>query len=145
MTSGAPGLVLPSYYSYYDSPVKLLATRDGGVCVWRVSRDDGGWREENDLFEEVSFARGGEIFKRTPAEFVQDVERYRADHLTGTGPVFALYETVNAIIDASRREGRSLTLEERALIAGIRRRTFVMFEDQLRNFGDRAADPGIAA
>ncbi|MEU5722565.1 hypothetical protein [Micromonospora sp. NPDC047738] len=36
------------------------------------------------------------------------------------------------------------TAEEAALIKGIRRRTFVMFEEQLQRAGDPGADPTIA-
>ncbi|MBQ0892592.1 hypothetical protein KBX37_05650 [Micromonospora sp. U56] len=144
MTGQVPGLVLPAYYSYYDSPVKIVASADGRVRVWRISAE-GGWRDESGLFKEIVFAVGGEVFKRPAAEFVQDVERYRAENLSGQGPIFALYETVNTIVDSARRERRPLTIEERALVAGIRRRTFVMFEEQLLAAGDEAADPGLGS
>lgn len=144
MTGQGPGLVLPAYYSYYDSPVKIVASPDGGVRVWRVSAE-GGWRDESNLFKEIVLAVGGEVFKRSPAEFVQDVERYRAENLSGQGPIFALYETVNAIVDSGRRERRPLTTDERALVAGIRRRTFVMFEEELLAAGDEAADPSLGS
>lgn len=140
-----PGLVLPSYYLYYQSPVKIVLTPDGGARVWRVAIDTGGWREENDLFDEIVFDVGGEVFRRTPEEFVQEVERFRAHYLEGDGPIFALYETVQAVRDVAKAEDRHLTAKERALIHGIRRRTFVMFEEQLRAAGDLGADPDIAS
>ncbi|MGW0212884.1 hypothetical protein ACWDXH_00655 [Micromonospora chokoriensis] len=139
-----PGLVLPSYYLYYQSPVKIVQTPDGGARVWRVAIDTGNWREENDLFDEIVFDVGGEVFRRSPEEFVQEVERFRAHYLEGDGPIFALYETVQAIRDVAKAEDRHLTTKERALIHGIRKRTFVMFEEQLRVAGDLGADPDIA-
>ncbi|CCH16153.1 hypothetical protein [Micromonospora lupini] len=140
-----PGLVLPSYYLYYSSPVKIVETSDGGARVWRVSIDTGGWQEENDLFTEIVFDIGGEVFRQSPEDFVQEVERFRAHYLQGEGPVFALYETVQALRDAAEAQGRSLSPKEQALIRGIRKRTFVMFEEQLRAAGDPGADPEVAA
>lgn len=144
MMAQMPGLVLPSYYLYYQSPVKIVETTDGGARTWRVSIDTGGWQEENNLFSEIVFDVGGEVFRRSPEDFVQEVERFRADYLEGDGPIFALYETVQALRDAAKAEGRHLTPKERALIRGIRQRTFVMFEEQLRAAGDPGADPDIA-
>ncbi|MGQ5260221.1 hypothetical protein ACTWLT_05635 [Micromonospora sp. ZYX-F-536] len=140
-----PGLVLPSYYLYYQSPVKIVETPDGGARVWRVLIDTGGWQEKNDLFVEITLGVGGEIFRRTAEDFVQEVEAFRAHYLTGDGPIFALYETVRSLQDLADAEGRHLTTKERALVRGIRRRTFVMFEEQLRAAGDPGADPGLAA
>ncbi|MGC4855551.1 hypothetical protein ACLQ24_19690 [Micromonospora sp. DT4] len=135
---------LPSYYLYYSAPVKIVETPEGGARVWRLSIDSGGWREENDIFGEITLGVGGEIFRRTPQEFVQEVERFRAHYLEGEGPIFALYETVQALRDTAKAEGRHLTPREQALIRGIRQRSFVMFEEQLRAAGDRGADPDIA-
>ncbi|MEU8216105.1 hypothetical protein AB0C47_10090 [Micromonospora taraxaci] len=138
------GLSLPSYYLYYQSPVKIVETPDGGARVWRVSIDTGGWHEKNEIFAEITLGVGGDVFRRTPEEFVQEVERFRAHYLEGDGPIFALYETVQAVRDVARAEDRHLTEKERALIHGIRKRTFVMFEEQLRAAGDPGADPDIA-
>ncbi|MBM0235575.1 hypothetical protein JNW91_29670 [Micromonospora sp. STR1_7] len=135
---------LPAYYLYHQSPVKIVETPDGGARVWRVSIDSGGWHEKNDIFVEIMLAVGGDIFTRTAADFVQEVEAFRAHYLQGEGPIFALYETVQALRDAAKAEGRHLTSKERALIRGIRQRTFVMFEEQLRAAGDPGADPDIA-
>ncbi|SCE79112.1 hypothetical protein GA0070618_0957 [Micromonospora echinospora] len=141
--SGAPGLRLPSYFRYYASPVKLVEVPGGGVRAWRVSIDTGGWEPANNLIDEILFAVGGEVFPLSAADFVQEVERYRARYLTGDSPIFALYETVKAITDAERQERRYLSPHERALVNGIRRKTFVMFEEQLRQQGDPGADPTV--
>ncbi|MEH1165580.1 hypothetical protein V6V47_09355 [Micromonospora sp. CPCC 205539] len=139
------GLLLPSYYLYYGSPVKIVETPDGGARVWRVFIDTGGWQEKNDLFVKITLAVGGDIFTRTAEEFVQEVEAFRAHYLSGDGPIYALYETVRSIEDLANAEERYLTPKEEALIRGIRQRTFVMFEEQLRAAGDPGADPELAA
>ncbi|MET7706869.1 hypothetical protein [Micromonospora sp. NPDC005413] len=138
-----PGLVLPSYYLYYQSPVKIVETPDGGARVWRVSIDTGGWQEKNDLFTDIVFDVGGDVFRRTAEDFVQEVEAFRAHYLKGEGPIFALYETVRSIEDLADAETRHETPREQALIRGIRQRSFVMFEEQLRAAGDPGADPDI--
>ncbi|MEV4655479.1 hypothetical protein [Micromonospora sp. NPDC049301] len=124
--------------------MKIVQTPDGGARVWRVSIETGGWQERNDFFVEITLGVGGEIFRRTPEDFVQEVERFRSHYLDGEGPIFALYETVQAIKDVAKAEGRHLTAKEQALIRGIRQRTFVMFEEQLRAAGDPGADPHLA-
>ncbi|MFF5052050.1 hypothetical protein ACFY1S_02535 [Micromonospora sp. NPDC000663] len=124
--------------------MKIVETPDGGARVWRVAIDTGGWQEKNDIFVEITLGVGGEVFRRSPEDFVQEVERFRAHYLEGNGPVFALYETIQAVRDVAKAEDRHLTSKERALIRGIRQRTFVMFEEQLRAAGDPGADPDIA-
>jgi hypothetical protein len=144
VTSALEGIDLPGYYDYYKTPVKMVPTPDGGLTAWRLDKRTGGWRPANDIVDEILSAIGGEVFVRTPAQFVQRAEAERGRYLKGEGPIFALYETVKAIDDVAIAEGRPYTPEEAALIAGIRRRTFVMFEEQLQQAGDPGADPTIA-
>ncbi|MCW3839779.1 hypothetical protein ONA70_06675 [Micromonospora yasonensis] len=142
--SDVQGLDLAGYYDYYETPVKMVPTPEGGLTAWRLDRSTGGWKPANDIVDEILFAMGGDIFVRTAEQFVQRTEEERGHYLKGEGPIFALYETVKAIEDVAIAEGRPYTVEEAALIAGIRRRTFVMFEEQLRQAGDPGADPSIA-
>lgn len=139
-----PGLSLPAYFSYYQSPVKMVPSPDGGLMAWRLSIDSGGWEPATHLVDEILFAIGGEISVLTADEFVQWTEHDRGRYLQGEGPIFALYETVKAIEDAADAERRRLTPQEQALISGIRRKTFVLFEEELQRAGDPAADPSIA-
>ncbi|GHJ10044.1 hypothetical protein TPA0907_44110 [Micromonospora humidisoli] len=143
MAATGVGMDLPAYYSYYDSPVKVVATEDGVPQVWRIVMDTGGWMRDDSILGELLFAAAGEVSRRSAEEFVQDVERYRSDYLSGDGPVFALYETAAAIIDSAVRERRNPSPRERAMVRGIRRKTFVMFEEALRAAGDPAADPNV--
>lgn len=143
MTAVGAGEDLPIYYSYYDSPVKIVAAEDGTPQVWRVAMETGGWQRDDSILGELVFATAGEVSKRSAEEFVQDVERYRADYLSGDGPVFALYETAAAVLDSARNERRNPTAREQTIVRGIRRRTFIMFEETLRSVGDPAADPDV--
>ena len=142
--SRARGLVLPRFFSYFESPVKLVETPDGGVAGWRLSWKTGGWQSANDLIDKVLFVGGDEIEEITRDQFVQRTEHDRGRYLRGDGPVFALYETVSAIEETLGRERRYPTPQEQALISGIRRRTFVMFEEELQRAGDPGADPTVA-
>ncbi|MFC4148217.1 hypothetical protein ACFO0M_18345 [Micromonospora mangrovi] len=139
------GLVLPRFFSYYEAPVKLVETADGGVAAWRLSWDTGGWESADNLIDKVLFLGGDEIAEMTGDEFVQRTEHDRGRYLRGDGPIFALYETVRALDETLGRERRYPTPREQALISGIRRKTFVMFEEELQRAGDPGADPTIAA
>ncbi|MFC3504558.1 hypothetical protein ACFOOK_26820 [Micromonospora krabiensis] len=141
--SETPGLQIPAYFSYLKSPVKLVSAPDGGVHAWRLSRKTGGWESVDHLIDDIAFAVGGEVTRLTADRFVQLTEHDRARYLQGEGAIFALYETISAVESTAAEERRPLTIEERALIAGLRRRTFAMFEEQLREKGDPGADPGV--
>jgi hypothetical protein len=138
-----PGLVLPSYHKYYAAPVKMLETADGGIAAWRLTTTTGAWQPANDLIDEILFAIGGEIFTLDVAGFVEYTEEYRAFYGLGDGAVAALYETVEAIVQVARAENRRLTDTEAAMVRGIRRRTYRMFEERLRAEGNPAADPDL--
>ncbi|MEU7993951.1 hypothetical protein AB0B83_01230 [Micromonospora sp. NPDC049060] len=140
-----PGLVFPAFYSYYEAPVKLVETGGGSVAAWRLSKDSGGWLQANHLMGKLFAAEGDEVEELTREEFIQRTEHDRGYYLRGEGPVFALYETVRAIQDGVARERRYPNPTELALIAGIQRRTFVMFEEQLQQSGDPAADPSLGS
>ncbi|MGC4894766.1 hypothetical protein [Micromonospora sp. DT31] len=145
MMAKVDGVQLPGYFEHYDTPVKLVATPDGGHAAWQLNRSTGGWLPADDILAEVTGAVGGETYMRSADRFVQHVEALRGRYLSGEGPVFALYETIRAIDEQAAAEDRDYTPQEAALIKGIRRRTFVMFEEQLQRAGDPGADPTIAA
>lgn len=35
------GVELPAYFEHYDTPVKLVATPDGGHAAWKLDRSTG--------------------------------------------------------------------------------------------------------
>ncbi|MEO3780317.1 hypothetical protein ABGB16_26575 [Micromonospora sp. B11E3] len=125
--------------------MKLVETADGGVAAWRLSKESGGWLPVNNLIDTLLFPQGGDVDQLTRDEFIQTVEHDRGYYLSGEGPIFALYETIKAIADLQMRERRYPSPEEDALVKGLRRRTFVMFEEELQQAGDPGADPTIAS
>jgi hypothetical protein len=132
--------VLPQYFDYYSRPVKFVPAPDG-MAVWRLSWETGGWEPADEAFaDEIIGDVGGEVFRLDKDRFVDLTEEQRGRRLRGDGPVYALYETVNGIIAGAEREHRSPNPTERALIQGIRRRTYPMFEAELARRGDPAAD-----
>ncbi|MFF0654381.1 hypothetical protein [Micromonospora tulbaghiae] len=137
------GVELPAYFEHYDTPVKLVATPDGGYAAWKLDRSTGGWRSADDLVDDVIGGVGGEIYVRSADAFVQHVEQLRGRYLRGEGEIFALYEKVRAVNEQAVAEKRNYTAEEAALVKDIRRRTFVMFEEKLQRAGDAGADPSI--
>ncbi|MEV0157058.1 hypothetical protein AB0H57_25475 [Micromonospora sp. NPDC050686] len=132
------------FFDYFDSPVKIVSSVGGGRIAWRLSSETGGWTSADRLINKLLLVGGDEIHEISRDQFVQLTERARAHHLKGSGPVFALYETVQAILDVQERERRQLTPTEWALVYGIRRKTFVMFERELQATGDPGADPTLA-
>ncbi|MEU9504920.1 hypothetical protein AB0D32_01390 [Micromonospora sp. NPDC048170] len=136
---------LPAFFSYYDTPVKLVADEVGHVIGWQLSRENGGWKRADDLARKILFVGGDEVEELSRDEFIEYTEHDRARYLHGAGPIFALYETVAAIVEQADLERRPLTPHESALVIGIRRKTFVMFEEQLQQAGDPAADPSLGA
>ncbi|MBQ1044650.1 hypothetical protein KBX35_12770 [Micromonospora sp. C32] len=137
------GVELPAYFEHYDTPVKLVATPDGGYGAWKLDRSTGGWRPADDLVDDVIGGIGGDIYVRSADAFVQHVEQLRGRYLRGEGEIFALYDRVRAINERAAAEKRNYTADEAALVSGIRRQTFAMFEEQLQRAGDPGADPGI--
>ena len=124
--------------------MKLVETADGGMAAWRMTIETGGWEPVNNLIDKIIFAVGGEVDEVSREEFVQHTERDRGHFLRGEGPIFVLYETVEAIVALETEESRFLTDEEAALVRGIRRKTFRMFEEKLQREGDPGADPSLA-
>jgi hypothetical protein len=133
------------YFTYNTRPVKVVETAEGRLLGWALDWDTGGWQPANELVYEVVGAPSPDVFELAPADFVDAVEAERGARLTGDGPVFALYETVNAILDAAEEQDRDATPEERALVRGVRQRTYRMFEEELRRRGDPAADPELVS
>jgi hypothetical protein len=132
---------LPQYYNYYSRPVKFLPAPDGGMAVWKLSWETGGWEAADEAFvDEIIGDVGGEVFRLDKDRFVDLTEATRGELIRGDGPVHALYETVEGILADARREHRGPNPTEKALIQGIRKRTYAMFEAELASRGDPAAD-----
>jgi hypothetical protein len=142
------GLVLPDYYNYYERPVKLVETPSGGMAAWQVQYDsDGSWIPANNLIDRILFANLDELMRMRAPGFVVFVELFRAKELelAGDAPVFTLYDTIRTMYEVAEAEDRELTAAEWALVQGIARRSYVMFEERLRAAGNQAADPDLLA
>jgi hypothetical protein len=131
---------LPQYFNYYSRPVKFLPLPDNQMAVWKLSWETGGWEPGEDLANKIIGDVGGEVFRLDKDRFINLTEEQRGRRLQGEGPVYALYETVDGIIADAEREHRGPNPTERALIQGIRKRTYAMFEAELAQRGDPAAD-----
>ena len=138
-------LSMPQYFIWEDTPVKLVATPDGGVCAYALDARTGGFEVRNDLIDQVLFNHDDPCIQVPEDRFIRETEALREYYSLDRGAfevdgaVRALYETVHAIVEVGRDENRSLTSEERALIAGVRRRTFGMWVQKLgpaRGAGD---------
>ncbi|WUH98128.1 hypothetical protein OHR68_32190 [Spirillospora sp. NBC_00431] len=133
----------PQYYRYEGRPVVFVKTPDGGMGVWALSPKTGEFELNMGYLDKIWFGTTADIVTVSREEFIQRVEEYRGRRLKGDGPVYALYETVNSLVDTSRAEARDLTAEENALIHTLRLRTHELFEAELRAQG-RQGMPGDA-
>ncbi|NEW41904.1 hypothetical protein GV794_18210 [Nocardia cyriacigeorgica] len=123
----------PSYYQYFDRPIKVETTPNGRDIGSILNNRTG--RFESAPFEITEAVLGvrteSHIRKfRSEREFIRATEEARMENLRGSGPIFALYETITAIFDQRRAEKRHLTPEERALVASLFQRTYTMWADE---------------
>jgi hypothetical protein len=122
----------PSYFKYYGRPFVLDTDSEGNWTGHLLNTATGEFERDDRPVPEVLLATStSEVAVLTRERFIWRTEQER-ERLEGDGPVFALYDTVNAIYEQARREGRkSITDEERALVRSIRRRTFAMWEHEM--------------
>jgi len=133
---------VPRYFAFYQFPTKVVPRPDGRPTVWRFSVDTGGWDREQDALIEIESNSRAEVSRLDKDGFIQLTESFRSQYVQDVPPAIkALYETVEAILDQARAERRRLTAEENAMVTGLRRRTYAMFERELANRGDPGADP----
>lgn len=132
----------PEFFLYEEWPVAFVVLPDGGLDCLAMNAQTGEFQREMRYYRDIRLKFEADVDRLTRIEFVQAVERQRARHLKGDGPVFALYDTIRAIEDTARDEGRVLTAEERALIHTLRERTHEMFEAAIRERGGIGAPTG---
>jgi hypothetical protein len=127
-----PSMDLPQYHIVFTRPVKLLETEDGGMNVLKFDWKTGGFIYGMNLLSEIFFGHG-DVEQVTEDEFIQYVEKLRARRIKpGEGTVYTLYELINAMEDKAKEEGRKLTDKEKAIIADLRRETYQLFEEMLK-------------
>src|SRR5436190_11893040 len=120
------------YFKYFAQTYRVDSTPDGGLMGTILNTRNGEFVEDNSHIREVIWATTeSDIRTLTEERFVQETEFERNHHLTGDGPIFALYETVNGLYAQARKEERSMEPQESALIRSIYKRTFKMWEEEL--------------
>jgi hypothetical protein len=139
---GTAGRRAPEYYLYEEWPVVFVEPPGGGLDCLAMNADTGEFQREMRYYRDIRTRLDANVDRVSRDEFVQWVERQRGKHVRGEGPVFALYETIRAVEDTARDEGRTLTDEERALIHTLRRRTHEMFEAAIRERGGTGVPSG---
>jgi hypothetical protein len=134
---------VPRYFRFDELPTKVIPGRNGcEPVVWRFDGHTGGWRkDEGQLINLLGNSRA-DSFQLERDQFIQLTESFRERYRVCTdGPIAALYRTVAGIREQAEREGRPLAEDERALMRGLRRKTYAMFERELAARGDPGADP----
>jgi hypothetical protein len=123
----------PMFYKYYSRTYRIDSTPDGGLVGFLLDLRTGFFVQDSSHIREVIWSTTESNIGGPFAEdrFVQETERERDFHLTGDGPIFALYETVAGLHEQARkRESRRLEPQESALVQSIYQRTFKMWEDE---------------
>ncbi|GAA4550623.1 hypothetical protein [Amycolatopsis samaneae] len=119
----------PMFFTYYAQTYRVDSTPDGGLMGTILNLNTGLFEENNAHIRECIWATdSADISQVSEKRFVQETEFARRDFLSGDGPIFALYETINGLYAQARTEGRSLRPEERALVQTLSERTFALWE-----------------
>ncbi|MFD0902522.1 hypothetical protein [Actinomadura sediminis] len=125
----------PEYYLYEDIPVIFIEPADGGLDCLALSDTNGAFERDMQFAHKTRFGTTADIRELDRAEFIQYVEKYRAEHLRGSGPAFALYETIEALKANARNQRRVLSDAEAALVRTLRSESHELFERSLREQG----------
>lgn len=120
----------PSYFEYFAHSYVVDSTPDGGLTGHILNWETGAFEENSDHVVDVLFDHSPDIRSLDRERFIRRTEEQRQRYLRGDGPIFALYQTIDAIWAATEEENRKITKEERALIESLYRRTFKMWEDE---------------
>ncbi|HVK20383.1 MAG TPA: glycohydrolase toxin TNT-related protein [Actinokineospora sp.] len=142
---------MTEYYKLDGRTFRVETGADGQRAGWVLDLTTGRFVRDDTPFAEVAAGTAAPLDER---RFVEQTELIRMQAVRGDGAISALYDTVQAIIDSANAAGRRFSPEEFALISGIHRRTFEMWEAPepaqdgpltLRVRGDQVLGPGDAA
>ncbi|MEU7787309.1 hypothetical protein [Amycolatopsis sp. NPDC049159] len=122
----------PRFYKYYAQTYRIDSTPDGGLKGTILNLRTGFFEADSSHIRELIWSTtesniGGPFSEE---KFVQETEIERNHYLSGDGPIFALYETINGINGTAFKEGRGRTKQETALVHALQKRTFKMWEDE---------------
>lgn len=73
----AEGLELPAFFNYYDTPVKVVGTPDGGMLAWKLVRETGGWQSADRLIDKILLVGGDGVEALSRSEFIELTEYER--------------------------------------------------------------------
>ncbi|HVK20382.1 MAG TPA: hypothetical protein VM677_03380 [Actinokineospora sp.] len=129
-----PGSSPIKYYKHFSSTYQVESASSSNPTIWRLSLKTGEFVRDTISLVELEGPAGTSYTTRLSEDrFIQKTEQLREYYLRGSaGPIFELYDSVNAILTKRHAENRGLTPDEIEVIASIRRRTFAMWEDELR-------------
>ncbi|WP_328701584.1 hypothetical protein [Amycolatopsis pittospori] len=130
MTENPLAAELPMFFRYYGLTYRVDGTPDGGLTGHLLNLRTGRIEEDASHIQEVLFAMGEDITVLDEARYVELTEIKRSRALRGEGPIFALYDAVQAVYDKAKEESRRLEPEEHALIRTMRARTFGLWEQE---------------
>jgi hypothetical protein len=122
----------PMFYKYYAQTYRIDSTPDGGLKGTILNLQTGFFEADSSHIRELIWSTtesniGGPFSEE---KFIHETEIERNHFLSGDGPIFALYETINGIDDVAVRENRRRTKQETALVHALQKRTFKMWEDE---------------
>jgi hypothetical protein len=122
----------PRFYKYYAQTYRIDSAPNGGLVGTLLDLTTGFFVQDSSHIREVMRATTESHIDGPLSEekFIYETEVERNHFLSGDGPIFALYETINGIDGAATREGRSRTQQETALVHALQKRTFKMWEDE---------------
>ncbi|MFF1607845.1 hypothetical protein ACFVYA_08705 [Amycolatopsis sp. NPDC058278] len=122
----------PRFYKYYAQAYRIDSAPNGGLVGTLLDLTTGFFVQDSSHIREVMRATTESHIDGPLSEekFIYETEVERNHFLSGDGPIFALYETINGIDGTATREGRSRTTQETALVHALQKRTFKMWEDE---------------
>ncbi|MFC9254361.1 hypothetical protein [Amycolatopsis thailandensis] len=121
---------LPMFFRYHGLTYRVDGTPEGGLTGHLLNLRTGRIDEDASHVHEVLFAMGGDIAVLDEAGYVELTEIKRSRALHGDGPIFALYETVQAVYDKATEESRRLGPEEHAMLRSLWTRTFGLWAQE---------------
>jgi len=93
MTPPRPPVTLPLYYDYAQSPLKVVATPEGGLRAYKLNSFTGRFDVHNSALIRIKLSRSGdEVFASDEDEFIESTEAHRSLDLRGDGPIFTVYQ-----------------------------------------------------
>ena len=121
---------LPRYYDYNMNSFKIVEAPGGGLRGYILDSHTGKFRVANSLLRKVLFSMGEDISPSSESEFIELTEENRSHYLTGTGPIFAIYKTIDDWFNQRDSLDEVTWRNKREFISELRRKTFEVWEEE---------------